>query len=168
MLSLSLGLADRFRSPFRGAIMATMTRNSKISQSVVCSGGLLMCAGLFFEPTKTLFSVGYSLLSFGMIQSYYGSVLAVVLATLLLQLVISFIASKHFSRVNLRLRIPSPSRRSDVVCRYRGTQSHLRTNLSIRTTAWSGVGARTALEKVRRVRKKSSRTLIRIVQSIED
>jgi hypothetical protein len=28
---------------FRGAIMATMTRNSKIGQSVICSGGLLMC-----------------------------------------------------------------------------------------------------------------------------
>jgi hypothetical protein len=69
--------------------MATMTRNSKISQSVIYSGGLLMCLGLFFEPTKTLFSVGYSLLWFGMIQSYYGSIVAVVLATLLLQLVIS-------------------------------------------------------------------------------
>jgi hypothetical protein len=121
--------------------MATMTRNSTISQSVICIGGLLMCVGLFLEPTKTLFSVGYSLLWFGMIQSYYGSILeiensnrgwwvllglpltigvayvsylnlrdnlqnwywivAVVLATLLLQLIISFIASKHFSRVKL-------------------------------------------------------------------
>ena len=134
--------------------MATMTRNSKISQSVICSGGLLMCLGLFFEPTKTLFSVGYSPLWFGMIQSYYGSVLAVVLATLLLQLVSSFIASKHFSRVNLRLRIPSPSRRADVVCRYCGTPSRLRTNLPIRTTTRRRMVARTTLEKARQVRRK--------------
>ncbi len=121
--------------------MGTMTRNSKISQSVIWSGFLLMWLGLFLEPTKTLFSLGYTLVWFGMVQSHYGTVLeiensnrgwyvflglpiavgaayisyltlrdslqnwywmlAVVLATLLLQLIISLVASKHFSRATL-------------------------------------------------------------------
>jgi hypothetical protein len=97
--------------------------------------------GLFFEPTKTLFSLGYTLFWFGMVQSHYGSVLeienssrgwygflgvplavgaayisyltlrdslqdwywmlAVVVATLFLQLIISLIASKYIGRVTL-------------------------------------------------------------------
>ncbi len=100
-----------------------------------------MCLGLFLEPTKTLFSLGYTLVWFGMVQSHYGSVLeiedssrgwygflglplavgaayisyltlrdslqnwywmlAVVLATLLLQLIVSLIASMYFSRATL-------------------------------------------------------------------
>ncbi len=36
-----------------------------------------MCLGLFLEPTKTLFSLGYTLFWFGMVQSHYGSVLEI-------------------------------------------------------------------------------------------
>ena len=54
--------------------MPTMTRNSTISQAVLWTGCLISLVGLFTEPSKTLFVVGLTLVSSGMIQSYYGTV----------------------------------------------------------------------------------------------
>ncbi len=51
-----------------------MTRNSTISQVVLWTGCLISLVGLCTEPTKTLFAVGLTLVSSGMIQSYYGTV----------------------------------------------------------------------------------------------
>jgi hypothetical protein len=57
--------------------MQTMTRNSTISQAVLWTGCLISLVGLFTEPSKTMFVVGLTLVSSGMIQSYYGTVLEI-------------------------------------------------------------------------------------------
>jgi len=54
-----------------------MTRNSTISQAVLWTGCLISLVGLFTEPSKTMFVVGLTLVSSGMIQSYYGTVLEI-------------------------------------------------------------------------------------------
>ncbi|TWU36649.1 hypothetical protein Q31b_49300 [Novipirellula aureliae] len=57
--------------------MPSMTKNSVTSQAVVWTGCLLTCLGLYLDHTGFLFSLGGTLFSFGMIQSYFGSVLEI-------------------------------------------------------------------------------------------
>lgn len=51
-----------------------MTKNSTISQAVLWTGCLISFIGLYAVPSKTLFVFGLTLVSSGMIQSYYGTV----------------------------------------------------------------------------------------------
>ncbi|QDV25869.1 hypothetical protein [Aureliella helgolandensis] len=51
-----------------------MTKNSAIGQSVIWTGCLLSGLGLYLDRLGLLFALGGTLFSFGMIQSYFGSV----------------------------------------------------------------------------------------------
>ena len=57
--------------------MHRLTKNSAVSQAVLWIGCLISGVGLFFDSTKTLFVFGLTMVSSGMIQSYYGSVLEI-------------------------------------------------------------------------------------------
>ena len=54
--------------------MASMTKNSFVTQTVLWTGCLITGAGLFFDQSRTAFVMGLTLASSGMVQSYYGSV----------------------------------------------------------------------------------------------
>ena len=63
--------------PFKDLDMHQMTKNSAVSLAVLWIGCLISGVGVFFDPTKTLFVIGLTMVSSGMIQSYYGSVLEI-------------------------------------------------------------------------------------------
>jgi hypothetical protein len=63
--------------PFNDLDMHRLTKNSAVSQAVLWIGCLISGVGLLFDPTKTLFVIGLTMVSSGMFQSYYGSVLEI-------------------------------------------------------------------------------------------
>ena len=54
--------------------MASMTKNSFVSQAVLWTGCVITIVGLFFGQSRIVFVTGLTLASSGMVQSYYGSV----------------------------------------------------------------------------------------------
>ena len=52
-----------------------MTRNSFASNAVLLVGMTLLLLGLFCDYSKVFFTIGFTMVWFGMIQSYYGTVL---------------------------------------------------------------------------------------------
>lgn len=54
--------------------MASMTKNSFVSQTVLWTGCVVTGLGLFFDQSRTVFVTGLTLGLSGMVQSYYGSV----------------------------------------------------------------------------------------------
>ena len=54
--------------------MHQMTENSTVSQTILCIGCLISCVGLLIDPSKIVLVTGLTMVSSGMIQSYYGAV----------------------------------------------------------------------------------------------
>jgi len=52
-----------------------MTRNSFVSQGVMLVGLALLLLGFTLDQSKVVFAIGYTMVWFGMIQSFYGTVL---------------------------------------------------------------------------------------------